>query len=219
MLLSVSAPLFLSALHYFPPHSLSKASCVPFLPRPYDHMFDLCHSVTLSLPHPCLRPSLSPPLTVLVLSLSLPASLCVPLCLGLLLVSLYAPSCLCPLGSCPFSLSPSTSFSSLFLLLCILCYFCIFGLHFDLPFLSLFFSSLLSVAVLLLSLFPSIETQAVGAMSLFNRDGIFKLLKSSGIDSTSLCSRAGRYDTPVPSRFLVPIHCYKTPSTALMTIG
>ncbi len=58
----------------------------------------------------------------------------------------------------------------------------------------------------------------VGAMSLFNRDGIFKLFRSSGIDSVSLCSLVGRYDNPVPSRFLVPIHCYKTPELEFLNI-
>ncbi len=32
--------------------------------------------------------------------------------------------------------------------------------------------------------------------------GIFKLLRSPKIDSASLCSLAGRYDTPIPTRFL-----------------
>ncbi len=34
------------------------------------------------------------------------------------------------------------------------------------------------------------------------RDSIFKLLWSPGIDSASLCSLAGRYDNPIPTRFL-----------------
>ncbi len=33
----------------------------------------------------------------------------------------------------------------------------------------------------------------------------FKLLRSPGIDSASLCSLSGRYDNPAPTRFLVPI--------------
>jgi hypothetical protein len=33
-----------------------------------------------------------------------------------------------------------------------------------------------------------------------------------GIDSASLCSLAGRYDNPIPSRFLVPIDCLKIPA-------
>jgi hypothetical protein len=30
-----------------------------------------------------------------------------------------------------------------------------------------------------------------------------------GINSASLCSLAGRYDNPVPNRFLAPINCSK----------
>jgi hypothetical protein len=52
------------------------------------------------------------------------------------------------------------------------------------------------------------------------RAGIFKLLRSSGIYSTEsippgyrLCSgRAGRYDNPVPSRFLGPKDWSKMPA-------
>jgi hypothetical protein len=33
-----------------------------------------------------------------------------------------------------------------------------------------------------------------------------------GFDSASLCSLAGRYDNPVPSRFLAPIDCLKIPA-------
>jgi hypothetical protein len=32
-------------------------------------------------------------------------------------------------------------------------------------------------------------------------DGILKLLNNSIIDSVSLCSQAGRYDNPIPTRF------------------
>ena len=46
-------------------------------------------------------------------------------------------------------------------------------------------------------------------------DCIFKLLRSSGIDSGSLCSLAGRYDNPMPTRFLAPIDWSKIP--ALLT--
>jgi hypothetical protein len=35
-----------------------------------------------------------------------------------------------------------------------------------------------------------------------------------GIDSTSLCSLAGRYDKPKPTRFLAPIDCCKIPAQA-----
>jgi hypothetical protein len=33
-----------------------------------------------------------------------------------------------------------------------------------------------------------------------------------GINSASLCSLAGRYDIPIPTRFLVPIDCLKIPA-------
>ncbi len=47
--------------------------------------------------------------------------------------------------------------------------------------------------------------------------GIFKLLWSPGIDSASLCSLAGRYDNPIPTRFLAPKDCSKIPAqTAVM---
>jgi hypothetical protein len=35
----------------------------------------------------------------------------------------------------------------------------------------------------------------------------FKLLRRQRIDSASLCSLAGRYDNPIPNRFLAPIDC------------
>ena len=41
--------------------------------------------------------------------------------------------------------------------------------------------------------------------------GIFKRLRSPGIDFASLCSLAGRYDNPIPPRFLAPIECYEIP--------
>jgi hypothetical protein len=44
------------------------------------------------------------------------------------------------------------------------------------------------------------------------RDGIFKFLRSQGIDSASLCSLAGRYDNPIPTRFLAPIDYSKFPA-------
>jgi hypothetical protein len=66
------------------------------------------------------------------------------------------------------------------------------------------------------------------------RDGIFKLLRSPGVDSlsqyfqtfleprnrfqgmnsASLCSLAGLYDNPIPTRFLAPIDCLKIPALA-----
>jgi hypothetical protein len=33
-----------------------------------------------------------------------------------------------------------------------------------------------------------------------------------GIDSASLCSMAGRYDNPIPTRFLAPTDCLKIPA-------
>ncbi len=36
-----------------------------------------------------------------------------------------------------------------------------------------------------------------------------------GTNSTSLCSLAGRYDNPIPTRFLAPINCLKIPALAL----
>ncbi len=47
----------------------------------------------------------------------------------------------------------------------------------------------------------------------FYRDGIFKLLRSPGIDSARLCSLAGRYNNSIPFRFLAPIDCSKNSST------
>jgi hypothetical protein len=44
-----------------------------------------------------------------------------------------------------------------------------------------------------------------------NRDGIFKLLRSQGIDSASLSNLGGRYDNPIPIQFLAPIDCSKIP--------
>ncbi len=63
-------------------------------------------------------------------------------------------------------------------------------------------------------------------------DGIFKLLKSpgidsresirrnrfQGIDSASLCSMAGWYDNPTPTRFLAPMDCLKIPALESRTI-
>jgi hypothetical protein len=40
------------------------------------------------------------------------------------------------------------------------------------------------------------------------RARIFKLLRSPGIDSASLCSLAGRYANPIPTQFLAPIDCF-----------
>jgi hypothetical protein len=33
-----------------------------------------------------------------------------------------------------------------------------------------------------------------------------------GMNSASLCSLAGRYDNPIPTRFLAPIDCLKSPA-------
>ncbi len=54
------------------------------------------------------------------------------------------------------------------------------------------------------------------------RGNIFKLLRSPGIDYASLRSVAGRYDKPIPTWFLSPIHCKKElaifPSPAGMSL-
>jgi hypothetical protein len=39
---------------------------------------------------------------------------------------------------------------------------------------------------------------------------IFKLLRSLGIDSAILCSLAGLYNNPIPTRFLAPKDCSTT---------
>ena len=47
----------------------------------------------------------------------------------------------------------------------------------------------------------------------------FKLLRSPGIDykeSASLSSLVGRYDNPIPTRFLAPIHCSKVPALCIL---
>ncbi len=36
--------------------------------------------------------------------------------------------------------------------------------------------------------------------------------RSQWMNSTSLCSLAGRYDNPIPTRFLAPIDCLKIPA-------
>jgi hypothetical protein len=49
------------------------------------------------------------------------------------------------------------------------------------------------------------------------RDGIFKLVRSPGIEgvnSASLCSLAGRSDNHIPTRFLAPMDCLKNPALA-----
>ncbi len=38
-----------------------------------------------------------------------------------------------------------------------------------------------------------------------------------GTDSASLCSLAGRYDHPTPTRFLAPIDCSKIPALASLS--
>jgi hypothetical protein len=44
----------------------------------------------------------------------------------------------------------------------------------------------------------------------------FKELRNrfQGMNSATLCSLAGRYDNPIPSRFLAPINCSKIPAQA-----
>ncbi len=46
------------------------------------------------------------------------------------------------------------------------------------------------------------------------RDVIFKLLRRPGIDSTSQCSQAVHNDNTIPTRFLAPIDCSKSPTQA-----
>ncbi len=40
-----------------------------------------------------------------------------------------------------------------------------------------------------------------------------------GIDSASLSSLAGRYDNPIPTRFLAPIDCSKIPALPSVSEG
>ncbi len=39
-----------------------------------------------------------------------------------------------------------------------------------------------------------------------------RLNRFQGINSASLCSLAGRYDNPFPTRFLAPLDCLKVPT-------
>jgi hypothetical protein len=50
------------------------------------------------------------------------------------------------------------------------------------------------------------------------RDVIFKLLRSQGVDSASLCSLAGWCDNPIPTQFLAPIDCSKIPAQYLKVL-
>jgi hypothetical protein len=40
-----------------------------------------------------------------------------------------------------------------------------------------------------------------------------------GMHSASLCSLAGRYDNPIPTRFLAPIDCLKIPALEISQRG
>ncbi len=40
-----------------------------------------------------------------------------------------------------------------------------------------------------------------------------------GFDSASLCSLAGRYDNPIPARFLAPIDCSKIPALKCFSVS
>ncbi len=40
-----------------------------------------------------------------------------------------------------------------------------------------------------------------------------------GTNSARLCSLAGRYDNPIPTRFLAPIDCLKIPALKAVCIG
>jgi hypothetical protein len=39
-----------------------------------------------------------------------------------------------------------------------------------------------------------------------------------GMNSVSLCSLAGRYDNPIPTRFLAPIDCLTIPSLVIQCV-
>ena len=39
-----------------------------------------------------------------------------------------------------------------------------------------------------------------------------------GMNSVSLCSLAGRYDNPIPTRFLAPMDCLKIPSLVIQCV-
>ncbi len=65
------------------------------------------------------------------------------------------------------------------------------------------------------SLRPCSTEQGSGWYALYTtvyRGSISKLFWSPGIDSASLCSLAGRYDNPIPTRFLALIDCSKIPA-------
>jgi hypothetical protein len=69
---------------------------------------------------------------------------------------------------------------------------------------------------------PMYYNMLIGCYRERDRDGIFKLLRSLGIDSiqginsASLCSLAGRYDKPnIPTRFLTHIECLKIPALVI----
>jgi hypothetical protein len=48
-----------------------------------------------------------------------------------------------------------------------------------------------------------------------SKDGIFKPLRSLGIDSANLCSLADRYDNPIPTRLSAPIDSSKIPAQVI----
>ena len=57
-----------------------------------------------------------------------------------------------------------------------------------------------------------------------NQRPIFYIFKEprtrfQGTNSASLCSLAGRYDNPIPTRFLAPIDCFKIPALFLGTMS
>ncbi len=54
-------------------------------------------------------------------------------------------------------------------------------------------------------------TQQKERTPLPTRDGILKLLRSQGIDSSSLCSSGGPVRQPIPTRFLALLDCSKIP--------
>jgi hypothetical protein len=68
---------------------------------------------------------------------------------------------------------------------------------------------------------PTTSDRIQGSVQRINsRARIFKLLRSPRIDSKEwLYSLAGRYDTPIPIRFLAPIDCLKIQALATQPGG
>jgi hypothetical protein len=74
-----------------------------------------------------------------------------------------------------------------------------------------------------LYLFPVMVLAQASAHQAFCPEVVFKNLQESpGIDSKesipSTCSPAGRYDNPIPTRFLAPINCSKIPAQPIASL-